>query len=164
MANTGPIPKRSEERRRRNARTEAGESTDVDTLEVDDDLVEAPPVNEDWDPLVQRFYTSVVDSAFTRFYEPSDWMVLQVTCESLSRDLGEQFLGIAEKTGEALYGVIPLKGASLTAYAKIWSSLMLTEGDRRRMRLEIERKSAQADLPATDEDVVAERGHLFAVK
>ena len=160
---TGPVPKRSEERRRRNARTEAGASTEVEKLEAPGS-VDAPEPDEDWHPIALGLYRSVEDSAFRRFYEPSDWMVLFLTCESLSRDLGEQFVGVNEATGEVLKDTIPLKGASLTAYSRVFASLLLTDGERRRLRLEIDRRDAVEALEKALPEVVKDRADIFLIK
>jgi len=159
---TGPVPKRSEERRRRNARTEAGASTEVEKLEAPGS-VDAPEPDEDWHPIALGLYRSVEDSAFRRFYEPSDWMVLFLTCESLSRDLGEQVVGITEQ-GDVVRDTIPLKGASLTAYSRVFASLLLTDGDRRKLRLEIDRRDALEALEKALPDVVKDRADIFLIK
>jgi hypothetical protein len=163
MAITGPVPTRSEERRRRNARTEAGEAVGAEIVEADG--VVEPPLQPDsgWHMIAQELFASVQKSAFTRFYEPSDWMVLYLACESLSRDLSEQFVGINESTGEVIRDFIPLKGASLGAYSKVFASLLLTDGDRRRLRLEIERRDAVDAITKAMPEVVADRADIFKV-
>lgn len=126
---------RSEQRRRRNA----------DDLPISHapaaSRVTVPKAGKGWHRIARRWYRSLGGSGQSAFYEPSDWAVAYLVAESMSRDLGEQFLGINEKTGEVEYGVIPLKGASLNAYLKAFAALMVTEGDRRRMRLELQRNA-----------------------
>lgn len=164
MSNTGPIPKRSEERRRRNARTEAGESVEVEELVIvgEAPYLSAPEANPDWDVLAIELYEAALDSAQAVYYEPSDIAALRLLCESISRDLGEQFVGATEEGGP-IYERIPMKGASLSAYLKAFGSLMLLEGDRRRLRLEIKRRDVEAAVAKaiTDADVVADRNELF---
>lgn len=165
MGERGPIPASSMERRRRNQRTEAGESTEAEVVYVDPSVaaLEAPPPDPEWHDIAKNLYDSVLESAYNHLYEPSDWMWLYTMCESMSRDLGEQFLGIAEKTGEPIYGTIPLKGASISGYLKWANALMLTVGDRRRLRLEIDRHQATDAISAarTGPEVVADRAALF---
>jgi hypothetical protein len=60
-----------------------------------------------------------------------------VLAESLSRDLKPQVVGFT-KEGEPVIASVPIKGASLTAYLRGMSSLLVTEGDRRRIQLELE--------------------------
>lgn len=153
----GPAPKRSEERRRRNTPA-AGDPRVLDVSQlVDDDpdslpfkikqeLPPPPAYNEaqapanpgGWHPMVQDMWESFHHSGSALFWEPSDWHVARLFCESLSRDLEEQVVGITP-LGDVVKDVIPLKGASLNAYAKIAGMLMLTEGDRRKAGLEIKR-------------------------
>lgn len=140
----GPAPKRSAERRRTNTPA-AGDPRVLDVAALPDDLpfpikreVEPPAVDAGWDPLVRELWASFHASGSAMFWEPSDWHIAKLFCESLSRDLDEQVVGVTPM-GEAIYARIPLKGASLNAYAKIAGMLMLTEGDRRKAGLEIKR-------------------------
>lgn len=104
--------------------------------------VEPPETPDEWHPVAKRLFDSLKESGQRVFYEPSDWAVAFLMCESLSLDLQPQFVGFAQ-TGrdstEAEYAVIPLKGASLSAYLKGLASLLVTEGDRRRVRIELSR-------------------------
>lgn len=163
MADTGPIPKRSEERRRRNARTEAGESTEAEVVEAPPLEYDIPEPDSGWHTIPYELYKSVQNSAFRRFYEPSDWMVLYMTCESLSRDLSEQFVGINETNGEVIRDFIPLKGASLNAYNSVFAALLLMDGHRRRLRLEIQRRDSMEALTKSMPEVVKDRASLFAI-
>lgn len=110
--------------------------------------VTPPPVNPDWEPVAKEIYLSSQESGQCTFYEPSDWAALYLACESLSRDLAPQFVGIAEATGEVIRERIPLKGASLNAYLKLFSQLMVTEGERRRLRLELNRNAVADEAEA----------------
>ena len=155
-----PIPKRSEERRRTNSPEpqvlDVGKivADDPDSLpfKIKQDVVppdpEHLPAGGDWHPVVRQLWESLHSSGSALYWEPSDWSMALVFCESLSRDLEEQFVGYTE-SGEMKYAQIPLKGASLNAYAKLAGQLMLTEGDRRRAGLEIRRdRLAGADVAA----------------
>lgn len=169
MSRPGPTPKRSEERRRRNAPA-AGEpdKVDLEGLGADADpnslpfLIAQPivipaPEEEHWHPLALEFWESLKRSGQAIYYEPSDWMAAKLLCESLSRDLKPQFVGVtaASESGpsEPIYEVIPLKGASLSAYLKAFGQLMLTEGERRRMAIELQRHRTAAQ-PKNDGKVV----------
>jgi hypothetical protein len=165
MAITGPVPKRSVEKRRRNTRTEAGESLEVETVSAPREAppVEAPETPEHWHDMAKAFFEGVKKSIFTKFYEPSDWQVLMISLESLSRDLKPQFVGV-NLEGEPIMQKTPIKGASLNAYSKIWASLLLTDGDRRRLRLEIERDGAGLPAEPSEEQVQQSRDGLFAVQ
>lgn len=127
----------------------AGEPVEVQKIDVDDShVVEAPPADPEWQPAAVRWYESLKLSGQARFYEPSDWSLAWFLAESMSRDLGEQFLGfegVGPGETRAHYGRIPLKGASLAAYLKGMSALLATEGDRRRAALELQRASKGPD-------------------
>lgn len=144
----GPPPKRSDERRRRNT----PESGNPQVVDMKDDpmfagRVDPPPANENWHAVAKSWYESLATSGQRVFYEPSDWATAYLTAESMSRDLEEQFVGIHEKTGEVIKAKVPLKGASLTAYSRIMAVLMVNEGDRRRVGLELKRESIKESRP-----------------
>jgi len=151
MAEHGPIPKRSEERRRQNK-----PETPIDAVAVTGP-VDIPKANARWHPVAKRIYDSLESSGQAKFYEASDWSTAYMLAESLSRDLNPQFVGLAEKKtvdrdGELTTETkpvmqrLPLKGASLAAYLKGFAALGVTEGDRRRMGIEIDRKPQKPEL------------------
>lgn len=142
----GPIPKRSDTRRRRNKASEpekAAAGTPV--------APERPAADENWHPIAKGWFESLGRSGQAQFYEPSDWATAVLIAESMSRDLLPQVVGVLQEgkdAGEVVKEVIPLKGASLTAYLRAMSVLLVTEGDRRRMRLELERGEAKPVPPS----------------
>ena len=157
----GPVPKRSEERRRRNK--DGFEVEKVNLAELIAEDVEIPIAPDNWDPIARMWFESLKSSGQAIFYEPSDWMTAYLIAESISRDLGEQVVGFTP-TGEVLRDVIPMKGASLNAYLKGMSALMVTEGDRRKLRIELERAKAKAAIEDTGSNVVGitqNRADLF---
>ncbi|WP_435109404.1 hypothetical protein [Nocardiopsis synnemataformans] len=135
MGTRGPVPKHSSERRRRNKPAD-GETTTVAKVPRSR-KVTVPAADKDWHPIAKRWYTSLKTSGQSEFYEPSDWAAAYLIAESISRDLKPQVVGITEQ-GDVVKDEIPLKGASLAAYLKAMSVLLVTEGDRRRMRLELQ--------------------------
>ena len=152
----GPIPKRSEARRRTNAPAIPTEIVNITDLVRRD--VEVPEPDAAWHPVAQMVWASLVQSGQAVYYEPSDWATAYLLCESLSRDLQPQFVGIHERTGDPVHEAIPLKGASLAAYLKGFSVLMMTEGDRRRLSVELERNRGGATQePAEVADIAATR-------
>jgi len=156
----GPPPKKDAERRRRNKTPEAtggishipAEVVNVDELLVGE--VEIPVPDEDWHPIATLLYDSVAKSGQVIWMEPSDWAALFLMCESISRDLNPQVVGITEQ-GDVVKDTIPLKGASLSGYLKGMASLMMLEGDRRRLRIELERKN-RIDAAAAEDGVVVD--------
>lgn len=123
MGATGPIPKRSEERRRRNK---------VDTTQVEIvGTVEVPEPDPDWHPAAARWYESLQLSGQHKFYEPSDWAAAQLLAHELTRMLKAR--------------------ASATMFAAVWAAmgdLLTTEGERRRVRMEIVRRPEPVEAPA----------------
>lgn len=134
----GPPPKRSDQRRRRNK-----PDVPVDKAPAAA-VVEVPPADERWHSAARGWYESLARSGQSAFYEPSDWATAYLIAESMSRDLKPQFVGV-DGEGEPIVKAIPMRGASLAAYLKAMTALMVTEGDRRRARLELQR--GQVDEP-----------------
>lgn len=128
----GPVPKRSDQRRRRNKPAVPVDSTSGGPV------VDAPKANSKWHPVAKRWYESLAQSGQAVFYEPSDWATAYLIAESLSRDLKPQPIGV-DDDGAPVLESIPLKGTSLSAYLKAFTVLLTTEGDRRRLRLELSR-------------------------
>jgi hypothetical protein len=141
----GPIPKRDEERRRRNepagGPADKVEMTKVDLAKRIANEVEIPAADRDWHPVARLWYESLASSGQSVFYEPSDWALAMLLAESLSRDLKPQSIGITED-GDVIRAAVPFKGTSLSAYLKGMNALMVTEGDRRRLRIELQRAKA----------------------
>lgn len=166
----GPVPKKDAERRRRNKTPESEGSLSAIPAEVVDldkaiaGEVEIPEMDADWHPIAKQMWESQIKSGQVLWMEPSDWAILYTLCESLSRDLKPQVIGISEETGKPIMATIPLKGASLNAYLKAFASLLMTEGDRRRLRIELERQK-RLDAAAEGEgkviDIVQKRSELF---
>lgn len=142
----GPVPKRTEERRRRNA--PEGPSSTYDGLEVEADIdpdsdeakrargLPIPEADENWHDIAKMAYESLQYSRQSVYMEASDWAQAYLLCESISRDLGEQVVGVTED-GTVVKDEIPLKGASLAAYLKGFGELGMSEGARRRMNMEL---------------------------
>lgn len=123
MGSRGPIPKRSEERRRRNK---------VDGPELvtapsgpPTELPDLPDPDPNWHEIATDWYLSLRESGQAAFYEPSDWAVARYVAELMSR---------------ALSSDRPPNGQYVAALNSAMSSLLTTEGDRRRARMELERK------------------------
>ena len=127
---TGPVPKRSSERRRRN-KPEGVEVTSVPVPEPE--LVECPPADESWHQIARDWYDSLAKSGQVVFYEPSDWATAKYVAEAMSRGLqGSRF-----------------SAQLFAAVSSAMTELLTTEGARRRARLEIERgKPGESEKPA----------------
>lgn len=81
------------------------------------------PEPGDWHPRVIAFYKSLAESGQSRFYEPSDWQLAVLCCEFLDRAIGKEDLN-ARALGEV---------------TKMLRDLMVTEGARRKLHLELQR-------------------------
>lgn len=125
MGQRGPIGKRSEDIRGHRAKDEVEAITKVD---VEGEVVQ-PAADPDWHPIAQQLWEAMGESGQSMFYEPSDWAVAY----SLMDDLTYYKRG-TKRSGQMLQTIM----SSLT-------SLLLTEGDRRRVALELNRKSPSED-------------------
>lgn len=104
-----------------------------------------PKAKSTWHPVAKRWFESLAESGQAQFYEPSDWAVAELVAESMSRDLQPQVIGFTEE-GEVIKERIPLKGASLQGYLKAFTQLLVTEGERRRVQLELERPKPEGEV------------------
>ena len=142
MGAHGPVPKREAERRRRNK-----PDTPTDHVEMTG-TVEVPPPDQRWHKIARDLYESLSASGQSKFFEPSDWATAYLLAESLSRDLKPQVVGVVQTTGKVVKAYLPVKGASLSAYLKAFAALGMTEGDRRRLGMEIDRRPEEQTAPA----------------
>lgn len=138
MGDRGPVPKRSDQRRRRN-------KTEPVAKAPSSGGAKPPPADAKWHPVAKRWFQSLEKSGQSRFYEESDWATAYLLAESISRELHPQPMVVGRGEHAEIEMVsLPPKGASLAAWLKAMSSLLVTEGDRRRARLELE-AAPQAD-------------------
>ena len=132
MGTRGPIPERSEARRRRNkpdgpepVKASSGAPTDLPTLSEPD---------EKWHEIATEWYLSLRESGQAAFYQPSDWATARYAAELMSRLL---------KSDRGPNGQL------VAALNSVMGSLLTTEGDRRRARIELERQGpAEQQAPA----------------
>jgi hypothetical protein len=122
MGVKGPIPKHSSERVRRNQDEGPIEKiTAIGTVEVPELGIPNPH------PLVASLYESMKTSAQSKFYEDSDWAYARFTFHFANKLL-------RQKQPSAML---------LSSVNQMLTSLLLTEGDRRRVRIEVERQQAE---------------------
>lgn len=114
----GPVPKRSDERIRRNK-----PDVPVEKVEVEGSVTIPELGIDNPHPFIVDFYQSLIDSAQSRFYEPSDWQYARWLCFAMNDYIsgGKPSAVMFQSINSAL------------------SDLLITEGERRRVRLEIER-------------------------
>jgi hypothetical protein len=136
----GPVPKRTDQRRRTN-KDPAGPVTKGAAAP----RVTVPAASSEWNSIARRWYASLKLSGESQWYEPSDWMHAWVSAEMLSRMLE------ADKLSAMLYA----------SWSSDTARLLVTEGDRRRLRMELEReKAADPDADAGVAQMDAWRARL----
>ncbi|TMS00178.1 hypothetical protein [Nonomuraea basaltis] len=119
------MPKRSDQRRRRN-------KVDIDSapVAVASGVVRGPECPEDFGGLAKQWYESLRTSGQSEFYADSDWTSALIIARAIER--------FEERPSAHM----------LTAILSGFGSLAATEGDRRRLRIELERDVASDE----DED------------
>lgn len=123
MAAHGPVPKRTSQRLGHLTKAEKAAATTVKAAGA----VEIPPADPLWHPLARDWYLSLGQSATVKLMEPADWVSARLVAGELTRMLD-----------------LPPNAA---LFGKIWSAmgeLMSTEGARRRLKIEVERRSLTA--------------------
>jgi hypothetical protein len=89
------------------------------------DLPDLPDADPLWHPIATDWYLSLRESGQAAFYQPSDWAVARYAADLMSKVL------LSERGPN---------GQLVAALNSVMSSLLTTEGDRRRARMELERK------------------------
>jgi len=112
----GPVPKRSSQRRRQNR-------VQTDRVEVAEKVVVPELGIDDPHPIARDFYESLRLSGQAQWYEPSDWQRARVFTQLLSDQL---YTG---RPSSMMY----------QALQRDMDALLVSEGERRRVRMEIER-------------------------
>lgn len=120
----GPLPKRSDQRRRVNKPDVPVRSGKAQPF------VSCPPAKKSWGKQARDWYNSLALSGGSVFYEPADWHTAQAAATLLSE--------------------IYANGFSVASQIQAWSAmnseLLATEGARRRARVELHREPV-ADVP-----------------
>lgn len=89
------------------------------------ELPDLPEPDPNWHEIATDWYLSLQQSGQAAFYQPSDWAVARYAAELMSRGLSSDR---------------PPNGQYVAALNSVMTSLLTTEGDRRRARIELERK------------------------
>lgn len=145
----GPVPKRSTQRHGHRSKAEKASTEQVPAGPE----VQAPEADEGWHPVARRWYEALSTSGQSRFYEPSDWATAFLLAESISRELSPQPM-VVGKGGDASveFVSLPPKGAALSAWLKGMTVLLVTEGDRRRLHLELTRTASEDEAHVSELD------------
>lgn len=154
MGSRGPVPQRSDQRRREN-KPEHGELT----VGVGAANVEVPEPDPNWHPVAAWWFASLAESGQSYWYEPSDWAAAYVLAESMSREMKPQ--PIVGKDGEVHMVTLPPKGASLAAWRQAMAALLVTEADRRRALVELQRpQPAEQEVDSDVADLARYRNRI----
>lgn len=138
MGVRGPIGKRDEERVRRNIPEDPTVTIQMPGIVSIPELGDVSHLGETH-PLIPEMYESIKQSASVKYYEPTDWQFARLALYTLNQELIA-----AQHNGK------PVGAMKLTAINQMLSALLLTEGDRRRARLEIERAPAETSGKVLD--------------
>ena len=125
MAGYGPVPKRSSERIRRNK-----PDIPIGTITAIGSVLIPPLAVNDPHPIVSEIYESMQTSAQAQYYEPSDWAYANFTLVFCN-----QLLKATRPSGQLLATV-----------QSMLAELLLTEGSRRRVRVEVERNQVAGEV------------------
>lgn len=90
------------------------------------ELPDLPEADPGWHSIAADWYLSLRESGQAAFYQPSDWAVARYAAELMSRVLDRSERGP--------------NGQLVAALNSVMSALLTTEGDRRRARMELDRK------------------------
>lgn len=120
MGSRGPVGKRSDQRHGHRTESEKALTEKVEVFGV----VEPPDADPEWHEKARSLFESLRGSGQSGFYEPSDWQYARVLCQLLSDEFERGNGPRAVMVQTIMSGL---------------SSLLVTEGDRRRVRLELER-------------------------
>ena len=129
MGSRGPAPKRAAARIRRN------KDTPQPNTVATSGSVKPPPASGTWHPQARRWYRSLGKSGQSRYFEPSDWEFARLQAELLSLELRR----------------FRPRATMISIIFAAMRGLGVTEGDRRRMSIEIERRAD--DVPEDDDKV-----------
>lgn len=148
MGERGPIPKRDEERVRRNAPAEG----DIQTSSFNIDEPVKIPSATFIHPTVKGLWNSLKASVNVQYYEPTDWWYAILTLE-----LWDDILSAGKRPG----------AMELSALDSMLQRMLITEADRRRVKIEAKRGSKESSSGPKASDFYREqmnKQHLRAVE
>ena len=142
----GPPPKRSDQRRRTNKT--AGEERKANATRGERGECVIPGADESWHPIAKQWFEALKSSGQRAEFESSDWATAAVLAEAVSRELNPQ--PVVDKDGNVTFVSAPMKGATLSAFLKGCTALLVTEGDRRRAAIELQRPQPADEAQPAD--------------
>ena len=114
------------------------------------------PADEDWHPIAIQIYESARSSGQADYWQDSDWAVFYSICEDISYYKQDKTsVYVDKKSGEVKEYEKPRSGQMLASIMGSLTTLLLTEGDRRKVRMELqEPPKAPPTLAAVAENVL----------
>lgn len=137
MGTRGPIPKRKDQLNGHRSKAElSGETiTRVGANKLPHQGAEQPSGSRDWTPSAKRLWKSAGESGQSLLYTASDWQMLHLLLTELSE-----------------YQNMPRRSANMfAAIMSGLSNLLLTEGDRRRLQVELDHPEPETTTPGAEE-------------
>ncbi|MDN6199363.1 hypothetical protein [Corynebacterium flavescens] len=125
----GPLPKRSDQRRRRN-KPDGPEIAKISGA----GHVKIPAEEKSWHISAKRWYRSLKKSGQNVFYEPSDWAYAQLACDLMSAELARD----------------KPRAVMVSQILTMMDNLLTSEGARRRARIELIRAEQGHDDAGAD--------------
>lgn len=98
--------------------------------------VTIPSADSSWHPIAKGLWKAAKKSGQADFYQDSDWWMLYNLCEEISTYKQMGYSYIDKETGEEVF-VKKRSGQLFQAIMSQMQSLLLTEGDRRKVRMEL---------------------------
>lgn len=150
----GPIPKPEGSLKRPRSRKGKGEqSVVVGTRRPVTIALEPDP---HWHDIAKTIFTSVATSGQADYYQDSDWAILYSLCEDISYYKSpSKGVSVNKLTGETHEYEKPRSGQMLQSIMSNLTDLLLTEGQRRRVRMELQEPPVERpDLAGVAENVI----------
>lgn len=139
MGSRGPAPKRDANRAGHRSKSERADKVVI----TQGGKVTAPAPDPNWHDRAREMYLALAESGQARYFEPSDWALATLLCDLLTDQLNA-----------------PRKSAEMVKHVLSgFQTLGVTEVDRRRARIEVDRKGGEDSSDAGDEtkDAIAAR-------
>lgn len=115
----GPVPKRSDQRVRRNKAPDGAEVVRLTT----NSQVKPPAEDKTWHIAAKRWFRSLKKSSQNQFYEQSDWAYAQLAADLLSAEMNRD----------------KPRAVMVAQILSMMDNLLTSEGARRRVRVELVR-------------------------
>lgn len=131
----GPVPNREADLARPRSRKGSGQMPVTKGQSLPPTIPEADPT---WHPIAEMVWNSLATSGQAAFYQSSDWAFAYSLCDDLT-----EYKQACWKDGTAKRSPEMLK-----ALLSAMSNLLMTEADRRRVRIELQEPAPESDPAA----------------